>query len=75
MKFDLNVSIKVRFIVNDQGPQLFNQGSRQFSSEISVLQFLKGIHQRMHRNEIFGTWAIVIHLLWLFSYIQDLTKF
>ena len=50
MEFDLNVSIKVRFIVNDQGLQLKNQGNYTFLLKVFCSPFLKGTHLLMLRN-------------------------
>ena len=58
-KFDLNVSTKVKVKVF---PKLF------------ALRLLKNTYLCMHRNETFCIWAVIIYLLWLFPYIQDLSK-
>ena len=58
-----------------QWPVPLVSGSLQFSSKSFALHFLQVTYQHMRRNEIFGTWAIAIHFLWLFPYIQDRTKF
>ena len=76
MELDFNVSIKVRFIANVQCAFSLKIGELQFSSKSFTLHFLKGsTYEYMHRNEIFGTWAIAIYFLSLFPNIKDLTNF
>ena len=50
VKFDLNISTKVRFHENNQSSQFKNQDNYSFSSKSFALNFSKGIHLHMHRN-------------------------